>query len=52
MNSIFIQRNIPFSLRTMIEHITSVPKTSKYGTETVRYRAAIIWIPNELKNSK
>ena len=23
----------------MIEHVTSAPKTSKYGTETVRYRA-------------
>ena len=54
MNSIFIQRNIPYSLRKMIEHETNAPKTSKYGTETVRYRAPIIWklLPNEIKNSK
>ena len=26
MNSIFIQRNIPYSLRKMIEHETNAPK--------------------------
>ena len=53
MNSLFIERHIPYSLRSIIVFETNTVKTNKYGTETIRYRAPTIWniLPEEIKDS-
>ena len=53
MNSLFIERHIPYSLRSIRVFETNTVKTNKYGTETIRYRAPIIWniLPEEIKDS-
>ena len=53
MNSLFIERHIPYSLRNIRVFETNTVKTNKYGTETIRYRAPIIWniLPEEIKDS-
>ena len=54
MQSIFVERSIPYSLRKARELRTKKAKSTKYGTETVTFRAPEIWgiLPEEIKHSE
>ena len=44
MGEIFkINRTLPYNLRTQNDFSSRVPKTVKYGTETISFLAAKIW---------
>ena len=55
MKNVFhFNTNIPCNLRSRSEFYSRIPKTVKYGTETVSYLAPKIWssVPNAIKSSK
>ena len=54
MQSVFVERSIPYSLRKAWELMTKKAKSTKYGTETVTFRAPEIWgfLPEEIRHSE
>ena len=54
MQSDFVERSIPYSLRKARELRTKKAKNTKYGTETVTFRAPEIWgnLPEEIRHSE
>ena len=45
------QQNLPYNLRTQNDFSSRVPKTVKYGTETISFLAPKVWalVPAKLK---
>ena len=54
MGTIFEKRHLQYSLRDQAAFKTSNINSTKYGTETISFRAPKIWgsVPQDIKNSK
>ena len=52
MKEVFTKRILKFNLQNCRENLLSNPKTKKYGTDTVAYKASQLWstLPTRYKN--
>ena len=54
MKEVFTKRILKYNLRNCRENLLPNPKTKKYGTDTVAYKASQLWstLPTRYKNLK